>query len=118
MFKNFFLSIALAAICSCASTSLSASQPVRLDATSDATAEKSFKRMLNQASAARQQKLAIAMLKLNMVGVQSVYDVAASPELQSPSIVRIKDRVAGMTAEEIIDLADRTSDVKIEVQSK
>ena len=118
MFKHFFLSIALVALCSCASTSPSSSQAVRLDATSDATAQKSFKRMLDQSSATRQQELAIAMLKLSMTGVQSAYDVISSPELQSPSIVRIKDRVAGMTAEEIIDLANRTSDVKIEVQSK
>ena len=118
MFKHFFLSFALIALCSCASTSLSSSQAVRLDATSDVAAQNSFKRMLDQSSPTRKQELAVAMLKLNMTGVQSAYEVVGSAELQSPSIVRIKDRVSGMTAEEIIDLANRTSDVKIDVQSK
>lgn len=58
------------------------------------------------------------MLKINMAGVQSAYDVVQSKDLQSPSIARIKDRVAGMTAEEIIALANRTSDVKVEVESR
>ncbi|MGV8955386.1 MAG: hypothetical protein ACOH2M_30105 [Cypionkella sp.] len=118
MFKPLFLSFALAAICSCASTSANARQSVRLDATSDTTARESFKRMLSHESRARQQQLSIAMLKLNLVGVRNAYELVASPERQSPSIVQIKDRVAGMTADEIIDLADRTSEVKIEIQRK
>ena len=93
-------------------------EPVRLDASSDAAAKKSFDRMEKNLSPKLQRELIVAMVKLNMVGVNSAYDVVANPELQSPSIVRIKDRVAGMTAEEIIDLADRTSTVKVDMKSK
>jgi membrane-bound lytic murein transglycosylase B len=118
MLKHFFLSMALATICSCAATSANTDQSVRLDAASDSTAQQSFDKMLSQSSTKRQQELAIAVLKLNMSGVKSAHDVVRRPELQHPSILRIKDRVAGMTADEIIDLADRTSNVKIEVQSK
>lgn len=118
MSKHLLLSIALVALSSCASTSPNSGQAVRLDATSAATAEQSFKRMLDQSGATRQQELALAVLKLSMAGVQSAYEVIGHPELQSSSIVGIKDRVAGMTAEEIIDLANRKSDVRIEVRSK
>ena len=117
MFRHAFLSIALVAVCSCA-TAPNASQLVRLDATSDFTAQQTFDKMLSLSSAKKQQELAIAILKLNMVGVKSAYEVAANPELQNPSIARVKDRVAGMNAEEIIGLANRTTDVKIEVQRK
>lgn len=40
------------------------------------------------------------------------------PKFSRLPLCASKDRVSGMTAEEIIDLANRTSDVKIEVQSK
>ena len=118
MLKIFILPVVLIAICSCASTSSSTSQSVRLDATSDATAQKSFEKMLSESGVTKQQELAIAMLKLNMIGVKSAYGLVGNPELQSLSIVRIKNRVAGMTADEIIDLANRSSDIKAEVQSK
>ncbi|MEP6907839.1 MAG: hypothetical protein ABI858_07670 [Pseudoxanthomonas sp.] len=118
MFKHLFITLAMVVICSCATSSPSAPLSVRLDATSDASAKQSFERMLDQASGKKKQELAIAMFKLNMVGVKSAYEVVASPELQSLSITRIKDRVAGITADEIIDLANRMSEVKIEVQGK
>jgi hypothetical protein len=89
---------------------------VRLDATSAASAQESFQRMLEGASGAKRNELLVAMLKLNMSGVRSAYEVVAKPELQSLSIARIKDRVAGMTAEEIIALADSTSEVEIEIE--
>lgn len=116
MFKYFLGTIALIVICACGTTSTSENGPVRIDATSDVTAEQSFARMLGQADREEQQQLAVAILKLNMDGVQSAYEVLADRELQSPSIARIKDRVADMTAEEIIELAEHTSDIKVEIQ--
>jgi hypothetical protein len=47
----------------------------------------------------------------------SAYEVASNPELQRVGPARIKDRIAGMTAEEIIDFADRNSTVTLEVKS-
>lgn len=118
MIKHFFWSIAFLAISSCAATSQNLSQALRLDATSDVTAQKSFDKMLDQSSAKKQQDLTIAMVKLNMVGVKSAHEVVENPALQKPTIARVKDRVAGMTADEIIDFANRTSDVKVEVKRK
>lgn len=118
MFKRIVLLIALAVACSCTSVPAGKVHSVRLDATSDATAQESYEKMMRQSSEKQQQALAVAMLKLNMAGVQSAYDVVQNKDLQSLSIARIKDRVAGMTAEEIIVLANRTSDVKVDVKTR
>ena len=64
------------------------------------------------------QKLSMAMLAINIKGVQSAHEVVNNPELQSPSIGRIKDEVADMTAQEIIDYAAKVSMVRMEIQRK
>ena len=92
------------------STLASAGEPLRLDASSDTAAEESFKRMADRLGAKRQQKL--------LIGVNSAYETVANPELRKMSVARIKDKIAGMTADEIIDFANRNSTVKIEVQSR
>jgi hypothetical protein len=66
----------------------------------------------------QKNKLISAMIQLNLVGVQSANEMVERPELQSLSPVRIKDKIAGMTADEIVDLANRTSTVKIKVKSE
>jgi len=95
-----------------------AREPIRIDASSDASAQTSWNQMLAQASRQTQQKLQVAMLQLNLSGVNSAYEVVGSPDLQNLSIMRIKDKVAGLTAEQIIELADRTSTVKVEQHSR
>ena len=70
--------------------------------------------MIAEAHGVKKQQLVGAMLQLNFNGVNSAIEIASSPALQHPSILRIKDKVAGMTADEIIDLAKHTSTVKIE----
>ena len=82
----------------------------RIDASSDEAASSSFAAMFDALPAAEQAELAVAMLKLNMRGVNSAYDLAGRPD---PSIVPIKDDVSGMTAAEIIALAQDANDVKI-----
>jgi hypothetical protein len=94
-----------------------AGEPIRLDASSDSAAEASYKRMVDQLGAKKQRKLQLAILQINMTGVNSAYEVASNPELQRVGPARIKDRIAGMTAEEIIDFADRNSTVTLEVKS-
>lgn len=87
-------------------SSLQARDAIRLDATSEATAQASFKQMIESADRSEQEALATAMLKINLAGVQSAYEVVQRPELQTLSIGRVKDQVAGMTAEEIVAYAD------------
>ena len=98
----------------CATTSVKRTA-VRIDASSIESAETSYKAMMRDRSEPDQQKLALAVLMLNMEGVKSVYVVVGNPELQSPSIGRIRAKVAGMTAEEIMELAARNPSGRIEV---
>lgn len=90
-----------------------AKREVRIDATSDKSVEQSYKRMSESLHQEAQVELATAILKLNMVGINSVEEMLADPELRSPGPVRIKDVIAGLTAAEIIELADKTSTVRI-----
>ncbi|GAA4861344.1 hypothetical protein [Luteimonas vadosa] len=87
---------------------------LRIDATSTDSAEASYKAMMSERSEADQQRLALAVLMLNMEGVESAREVVDNPELQSPSIGRIKDKVAGLSANEIIELAARNPSIQIE----
>ncbi|MGY0561815.1 hypothetical protein ACW7G2_14015 [Luteimonas sp. A277] len=114
MLKHFAVAL-LASLLAIGCTTTAERNAVRIDASSIESAETSYKAMMRSQSDSGKQKLAIAMVVLNMEGVESAYEVVANPELQSPSIGGIKDRVAGMTAAEIIALADRTSDVRVEV---
>ncbi|WP_313493339.1 hypothetical protein [Stenotrophomonas sp.] len=94
-----------------------AKEPIRLDASSDAAAESSWKQMIESVSAAKKQKLLLAMLQINLDGVNSAYEVVGNPELQGFGIARVKDRVAGLDADEIIELGSRTSGAEIRIQS-
>ena len=117
MLRMFVLASLLAAVlAACASTRTAS--PTRLDATTVESAEKSFKKMGQELPGDGWQKLAMAMIAINMKNVKSAYEVVGNPELQSPSIGRIKDEVAGMTAQEIIDYAAKVSTVRVEVQRK
>lgn len=110
------MSLTLLLLCFCALASPGADESLRIDGSSDKSAQQSYNAMLNDASKKQQQELIIAMIKLNMEGVKSAHELVDNKELQNPSIIRIKDRVDGMNAEEIIDLAHQTSDMKIKVQ--
>lgn len=88
-------------------------QEVRIDATSDKSVKQSFKRMSESLDQDAQIELATAIVQLNMVGINSAKEMLADPELRSPGPVRIKDRIAGLTAAEIIELAEKTSTVRI-----
>lgn len=106
-----FMAVLLA---SCASSGSSPSVP-RIDATTTATAEASYKAMHARLPQQKQLQLMLAMLSINMIGVNSAHEVAGNPDLQSPSIGRIKDVVAGMSADEIIAYAAEHSTVRMEV---
>ena len=106
-----------ATIVGCASV---APQPaaVRIDSSSSQSAEASYKAMMSERSQANQQKLAIAVLVLNMQGVKSATEVVNNPGLQAPSIDRIRAKVVGMTAEEIIALAAKNPSGRVDVTGK
>ena len=96
--------------------SVQAKEPIRIDATSDAAADMSYARMVESLPARKRQQLVIAMLILNMDGVSSAHEVVSDPELQHPSIERIKERVSGMTADEVIRLSKGVTTVRAEIR--
>lgn len=97
--------LGLLLVMSAAAAQAIAGEPMRLDGSSDSTAERSFKQMMDAQEPDAQMQLATAMLQLNMAGVSSAEEMMADPELRNPSIARIREQVDGLTAEEIIALA-------------
>ncbi|WP_181302825.1 DUF6694 family lipoprotein [Rhodanobacter sp. PCA2] len=112
--RKYLAAATLAAtlIAGCVTTS-ARDVPVRIDSSSPQAAEASYKAMMQDRSEADQQKLALAVLMLNMQGVKSAHEVVNKPELQSPTITRIRQKVAGMTADEIIALAAQNPSVRV-----
>lgn len=102
MLKNIaviVLSTALAVACA----SMRPRQVVRLDASSAEAAESSFRAMLKSSSLGVREKLLVALLILDREGVESDREAMSNLELPMPSIARIRHKVAGMTAEQIIE---------------
>jgi hypothetical protein len=99
------------------SLEVSASGPIRIDATSEDTVNASFQAMLSHLDRRHQTELLGAIVQLNFVGVTSVYQALDKPDLQRPSVVRIKDKIAGLTADEIIELAKKTATTRVTVKA-
>ncbi len=116
MFRHAFFAMSVAAVLFAAN--VQASDPLRIDASSDDAAKASFARMIEPLPAGKRQELQIAILVLNMDGVSSAYEAIQNPALRRPSIERIKDRVAGMTAEEIIALSKGVTSIEVEIHSR
>jgi len=87
-----------------------AAEPPRLDGSSAEAARASYEKMVRQLPPATQQALALAVLKLNLGGVQSAYQAMG----RDISIVGVRERVDGMTAEQIIALGDAVTGMTIE----
>lgn len=90
-----------------------ASDPVRLDGSSDQAALDSFDLMRAELSQKKQADLVFAVLKINMDGVGSASEMLANPALRETTVARIRDRVDGMTAEEIITEAENVTSVQM-----
>jgi hypothetical protein len=114
-FRSAFLAGCLVLTIGGCTTSGAASAVTRIDASSVGAAEASYKVMAKRLPHSKQVELALAVLAINMIGVNSAAEAMSDPGLESPSIARIKDRVAGMSAAEIIDYAAKHSTIRMEV---
>ncbi|MGY3265483.1 DUF6694 family lipoprotein [Lysobacter sp. HA35] len=94
-----------------------AAEPLKVDASTDQTATDSWNAMVKAAPDGQRQALLEAMLKINLAGVNSAADILATPGMDSLGIVRIKDKVGGLTAEQIIELGEKVSPVSVELSS-
>lgn len=110
------ITIALMAATLLFAATVQAREPIRIDASTEATTRASIMQMTKSLSPRKQQALQIAVMLLNMEGVSSAYEVVNNPELQHPSIERIRDTVSGMTADEIIRLSKRVKTARATVQ--
>jgi len=107
--KNVFLLLVAFTVSGIAS----AGDLLKLDASSDQTALDSFNLMLAELPQKKQEDLQFAVLKINMDGVGSAAAILADPALRSPSVARIKDRIAGMTADQILVEADSVTSIQM-----
>ena len=82
-----------------------ASEPIRIDGTTEETAKVTYERMLDAASPEQARELRGAMIVIALDGIESASEMLARPELQNPSIGFIRSRVHGMTADEFIALS-------------
>ena len=114
--REVLLGLAAALVIGCANQH--PAETVRIDASSPQAAEASYQAMMDALPPGEQQQLAIAVVMLNMEGVKSAYEVVGNPDLQKPSMAHIRDNVAGMTAEEIIERAKENPSVRIKVKGQ
>ncbi|WP_114239605.1 hypothetical protein [Dyella sp. C9] len=91
----------------------SAKEAARIDASSNPRVERSFARMMRELSPAERQQLVAAIVQLNQR--EAYGDTGTARPDEAPSAARIKGQIAGMTAREIIDLANRTLSTKAEL---
>lgn len=87
---------------------------VRIDAHDARSASQSFGAMIGALPANEQRDLIEAVALLNLRGVKSAQELDARADLRNGfGIARIKDEVAGMSAEEIVALAREVPDISI-----
>jgi hypothetical protein len=91
---------------------------VRIDGSSAAAADQSFQRMIKTLKPDDQQALVIALIQINLAGAQSAQDMLHNPNMQNPSAGQVRDKIAGMTAPEIIAFANRTATTKAFVEGQ
>jgi hypothetical protein len=79
-------------------------QTPRLDGSTDKAADDSFAAMVKAAPAIQRQALLIALVQINMEGVQSAEEAIKTDASRHPSAARVRLKINGMTADEIIAL--------------
>jgi len=106
--KRFFIAMVFLFATVCLAVGAHAQGPIRIDGSSDSAANESFKRMLAQLPTDRQRKLLSALVQLYVSGVHSAYEVVDNPKFQNMSAAGVKDKIAGMTADEIVEYAKQS----------
>lgn len=110
MLRSLLALVVIALLAACTAVG-PAKDVVRIDATSAETAEASYRAMMAGRSEAQKQRLAIAVLVLNLEGVNSARDAVGKDH---GNIGPIRNKVAGLSAEEIIALSATVKGPRIE----
>lgn len=90
-----------------------AASPLTIDASSAQSAQASYERMFDALPTGQRVELQKAIILINMDGVGSAAEMLQDPELRNPGIKKIRARVAGMTAQQIIAEARKVKSVRI-----
>ena len=104
-------SIAVGVIILALSGAANAVEPTRIDASTDASTQASWDRMLGESSDHTKCELRAALVKLNSVAAteQGFRGIAFHAALQDPSVIRIRDKIAGFSAQQIVEFASQAS---------
>lgn len=84
------------------------SQPIRIDGDSGAAFERSLQAMERSLTREQQIGLSVAILRIRMAGMESAEEAMESTGGQPILPIDVKDRLAGLTYEEILALADKS----------
>jgi hypothetical protein len=96
-----------------------AAQAPRIDGSSDAAAEKSFQLMTESMNTADRLSLIMAVSQLDREGAAGSAEAGEGAQASpAASAAKIKEKIAGMTAPEIVELARRTSTTKASAKGK
>jgi len=90
-----------------------ARKTIRIDGSSDKSVEQSFNRMMKSLDDDGRTALMTAIIQLNLVGVSGAAEMLADPALRNPGPARIKTRIAGLSASEIVALARKTATTRV-----
>ena len=110
------LMFAVLAACLVAGCATTPAAPLTIDGSTDATAEASWARMLDQVDPHTRIELVTGLIAINLQGVETVYDVVGNEDLHEASISNVREQVDGMTAEEFLQYAGDVSTVEIKVK--
>ena len=110
MLKMVSAAIYVVALISGCATQRPSGVELRIDSSSASAAEASYEAMMDARDGVEQRELALAVLVIGSEDTKNAYDAINSPD---PSIVTIRDKVAGMTAQEIIIRAAQVTSVRL-----
>lgn len=111
MLKNLAVAFFAAGI----ACSALAEDTISIDAQSEESAQHTYEHMFHQLPKGKRMELQMAILLLNMDGVGSASEMLANPDLRNPGIKRIRARVAGMSADQIIAESKKVTSVQLVV---
>lgn len=107
--------LAVALVAAGIACSALAQDSVTIDAQSEESAQRTYEQMFQRLPEGKRMELQMAILQLNMDGVGSASEMLADPELRNPGIKRIRARVAGMSADQIIAESKKVTSVRLVV---
>ena len=104
-------SIALAIIVLALSGTANSEAPARIDSSTDATAQSSWDKMLAQSNDETKCRLRAALVQLNTAAAveKGLSGFAFHAAVQDPLIALVKEKVSGLSAEQVIELGQQLS---------